>query len=334
MPKRPPFPPAHVHAAAAFPVELGDEVSTANGWVLLRSWACNALGAHAQLGGTLLACWSFLVSFSEVLALPRCTVRRAPAPVHCGRRTVPSPKPACCCLLLQLDDLLAAVAQGTASELLGAIHIGVLRLLQADTGTRWCMHRCVALVQLCAGRAVATRSDSCPSRPQTSRTHCRGGACNRYARATQRFTFPGAWAGAGGGVGLVRCMPCWAWTHGRKHTPPRTYHCRGFDVDVWRAHLNLMTWPEVARQVAIAAGLGRCATMLLGGSLPRAVCTCQRWVSQASLQAKERGAAQDGARGRGCGVGLCRWGVRTQSAAPAADAARCTPHLLHGMQAA
>ena len=33
--------------------------------------------------------------------------------------------------------------------------------------------------------------------------------------------------------------------------------CRGFDVDAWRAHLNVLTWPEVARQLCIAAGLGR-----------------------------------------------------------------------------
>ena len=31
----------------------------------------------------------------------------------------------------------------------------------------------------------------------------------------------------------------------------------GFDVDSWRAHLNPMTWPEIAREMAIAAGLGR-----------------------------------------------------------------------------
>jgi hypothetical protein len=28
-------------------------------------------------------------------------------------------------------------------------------------------------------------------------------------------------------------------------------------VDAWRAHLNVLTWPEVARQLCIAAGLGR-----------------------------------------------------------------------------
>lgn len=30
----------------------------------------------------------------------------------------------------------------------------------------------------------------------------------------------------------------------------------GFDVDVWRAHLGATTWPEVLRQLAVAAGLG------------------------------------------------------------------------------
>ena len=30
----------------------------------------------------------------------------------------------------------------------------------------------------------------------------------------------------------------------------------GFDVDVWRAHVNPLTWPEVLRQMAIAWGLG------------------------------------------------------------------------------
>lgn len=33
--------------------------------------------------------------------------------------------------------------------------------------------------------------------------------------------------------------------------------CRGYDVDAWRAHLNALTWPEVARQLGTAAGLGR-----------------------------------------------------------------------------
>lgn len=30
----------------------------------------------------------------------------------------------------------------------------------------------------------------------------------------------------------------------------------GFDVDAWRAHLNELTWPEILRQLAIAAGHG------------------------------------------------------------------------------
>lgn len=31
----------------------------------------------------------------------------------------------------------------------------------------------------------------------------------------------------------------------------------GYDIDSWRAHLNSLTWPEVARQLATVAGLGR-----------------------------------------------------------------------------
>lgn len=31
----------------------------------------------------------------------------------------------------------------------------------------------------------------------------------------------------------------------------------GYDVDVWRAHLNPLTWPEVLRQYAVVAGAGR-----------------------------------------------------------------------------
>ena len=30
----------------------------------------------------------------------------------------------------------------------------------------------------------------------------------------------------------------------------------GFDVDAWRAHLNVLSWPEVLRETAIALGLG------------------------------------------------------------------------------
>lgn len=30
----------------------------------------------------------------------------------------------------------------------------------------------------------------------------------------------------------------------------------GFDISTWRAHLNEITWPEVLRQLALAAGWG------------------------------------------------------------------------------
>lgn len=33
-------------------------------------------------------------------------------------------------------------------------------------------------------------------------------------------------------------------------------HAWGFDLSLWRAHLNAATWPEIFRQVAVAAGAG------------------------------------------------------------------------------
>jgi hypothetical protein len=57
---------------------------------------------------------------------------------------------------------------------------------------------------------------------------------------------------------------------------------------VWRAHLNLQTWPEVLRQVALVCGAGeprRAAPMYMPGSgtcagaqrhVTTPGCTCQR----------------------------------------------------------
>ena len=56
------------------------------------------------LGSELLMVWAFLHSFGELLGLWPATV----------------------------DELLAAVALGERSRLLGEIHVGLLRLLQAD----------------------------------------------------------------------------------------------------------------------------------------------------------------------------------------------------------
>ncbi|EIE24672.1 hypothetical protein COCSUDRAFT_46901 [Coccomyxa subellipsoidea C-169] len=123
------------------------------------------------LGSELLMVWAFLHSFGELLGLWPATV----------------------------DELLAAVVLGERSRLLGEIHVGLLRLLQADM----------------------------------EEAHASG--------ATQ---------GGGPSSGLDRAVAmsagwleeAWAW---------------GFDVDIWRAHLNALTWPEVLREFAIAAGLGR-----------------------------------------------------------------------------
>lgn len=48
-----------------------------------------------------------------------------------------------------------------------------------------------------------------------------------------------------------RLVESWAW---------------GLDVDVWRAHVNLLTWPEVLRQVALACGAGERCLFWGGGT--------------------------------------------------------------------
>uniref|UniRef100_A0A1D1ZYU9 Homeobox domain-containing protein n=2 Tax=Auxenochlorella protothecoides TaxID=3075 RepID=A0A1D1ZYU9_AUXPR len=125
-----------------------------------------------ELGGTeagpgLLEAWSFLTSFSGELGLE-------PAP---------------------LDSLLAALARGSRSPALAAVHCGLLRTLQADAEEAWA-----------------------------------AGPASTYG-------------GLESSAAAARLLEeAWAW---------------GFDPDAWRAHLGAATWPEVARQLATAAGLGR-----------------------------------------------------------------------------
>lgn len=122
-------------------------------------------------GSDILMVAAFLQSFSGLLGLSSVTV----------------------------DNLLAAVVNGEQSQLLGQIHIALLRLLQMD------------LEEAHATGAIQG-----------------GGATNFMDRA------------------IINCAhaleEAWAW---------------GFDVDVWRAHLNTQTWPEVLRQYSIAMGLGQ-----------------------------------------------------------------------------
>ncbi len=95
---------------------------------------------------------------------------------------------------LQVDQLFEALASGASSQLLAALHTGLLRLLQADA----------------------------------EEAHASG--------ALQSHADPGQ------AVAAQLLEESWAW---------------GFDVDAWRAHVNALTWPEVARELGIAAGLGR-----------------------------------------------------------------------------
>lgn len=109
--------------------------------------------------------------------------------------------------LPSIDDLVAAVAGGISSKVLGDLHIALLRLLQAD-----------AEESFAQGEGASAEAKA---------------AANAAAAASHvHLIAPGA-----------RLLEeAWAW---------------GFDVDFWRAHLNALTWPEVAREVAISAGLGR-----------------------------------------------------------------------------
>ncbi len=61
-------------------------------------------GLGHGLGSVLLMSWSFLHGFRDLLGLR----------------------------LFSLDDLLAAAMEGASSRLLGELHVGLLRLLQAD----------------------------------------------------------------------------------------------------------------------------------------------------------------------------------------------------------
>ena len=53
-----------------------------------------------------------------------------------------------------------------------------------------------------------------------------------------------------GATGCASCLEeAWHW---------------GFELDCWRAHLGPLTWPEILRQWAIAAGVSMTQTLSLG----------------------------------------------------------------------
>jgi hypothetical protein len=158
--------------------------------------------------------WSFLHSFSELLGLWPSTV----------------------------DELLAALVAGQSSRLLGEVHVGLLRLLQADmeeahaSGTGQACYCNAALCICIAHVSLALRlfvplpllvgsvlqqvcEDSlmmillCYLWPSLLVQGFVSGAADRSVAQIASYL-----------------EEAWAW---------------GFDVDIWRAHLNPLTWPEV-----------------------------------------------------------------------------------------
>jgi len=122
-----------------------------------------------ETGPDVLMVWAFCSSFPELLGLwPSC-----------------------------VEDLLAAVVEGSGSRLLAEMHISLIKLALADM----------------------------------EESHAKG-VLHQGHTFVDRAVYNAA----------HHLEEAWAW---------------GFETDVWRAHLNAITWPEVLRQLAVALGHGR-----------------------------------------------------------------------------
>ncbi|KAL6765089.1 hypothetical protein V8C86DRAFT_1026806 [Haematococcus lacustris] len=126
-----------------------------------------------SLGPDLLMVTAFLHSFAQLV----------------GLRPVPT-----------VDQLAQALHDGDESPLLAAVHIGLLRLMQADMDE--------------AHASGAAQSGA-------------GGPGLMFDRGLVMAAH------------LVDEAAAW-----------------GYDVDVWRAHTNMLTWPEVLRELAVTATIG------------------------------------------------------------------------------
>ncbi|GFH11234.1 uncharacterized protein HaLaN_06703, partial [Haematococcus lacustris] len=129
--------------------------------------------AAGSLGPDLLMVTAFLHSFAQLV----------------GLRPVPT-----------VDQLAQALHDGDESPLLAAVHIGLLRLMQADMDE--------------AHASGAAQSGA-------------GGPGLMFDRGLVMAAH------------LVDEAAAW-----------------GYDVDVWRAHTNMLTWPEVLRELAVTATIG------------------------------------------------------------------------------
>jgi hypothetical protein len=180
LPTRPVFPPPD---KVTMPPAL--VLSTNNGANVTTGEINNvAVGGDAtstsHIAGSLLSAWVSVSAFAPVLGI-----------------TCPT-----------LDELVAALSTGISSKILSQVHIGILRLIQADAEEAFVLGEGHAHAEAKAAAAAAAAASSI------------------------HIIAPGAM--------LLEEAAAW-----------------GFDVNAWRAHLHALTWPEIARELAIAAGLGR-----------------------------------------------------------------------------
>lgn len=182
----------------------------------MRGAAGKLAEANGALGGDFLMLWSFLCEFAPLLGVP------------------PQPLPV----------ILHSVVVGSTALPFINMHIGMLRFIQAEAEVAHAVTShpvcCLAPLTLCvcSRRRVALNKCKCglpahlPAPAQALRLRCvqAGSSGPGAERATQANVRAAA---------LVTEAHAW-----------------GLDMPAWRAHLNLLTWPEVLRQLALAAGWG------------------------------------------------------------------------------
>jgi hypothetical protein len=184
LPTRPVFPPPE---KVSMPPALDLSIDTASGGTHTTTTSSELLdpsssSSNSHIAGSLLSAWVALSTFAPVLGI-----------------TCPS-----------LDELVTAIATGISSKTLSQVHIGIIRLLQADAEEAFLLGEGHIAAEAKAAAAAAAAAGA-------SHVH---------------IITPGAM--------LLEEASAW-----------------GFDVNTWRAHLHALTWPEIARELAIAAGLGR-----------------------------------------------------------------------------
>jgi hypothetical protein len=244
---RPPFPPAGLGVAPAFAPAAPCGASggkAADAAVRLVAGA----PVDEETGEAALAAWGFLGTFGELLGLRVPTV----------------------------GALAAAVAGGQRHPLWAALHVALVRVVQADmedahaSGVLQVRGSCerghCSSVACCSSapsrrRAVPTRLRAAEGRYCAPRAGWAARAARPGARAILHWRPPTPC-----GPDFGRLGPCRSQAVGQLHFADQARVAAaqaleeawawGFDPHQWRAHLGPDTWPEVLRQLATACGAG------------------------------------------------------------------------------